>query len=114
MAEKTPHKNPGNGHDDGENYSLTDDPIILNQSSAPQCNQLIVSPASTCQLLSSRAPMSTAPTCSRATVTPQRQPGIIAMLQKQQSLLHQIFNEQQKLREIVEENRKRIEEVERV
>ena len=50
--------------------------------------------------------------CSRATVTPKRQPGIVAMLQEQQGLLHQIFNEQQKLRAIVEENRKRIEEVE--
>ena len=47
--------------------------------------------------------MSTAITFSHATVTAQRQPGIVAMLQEQQGLLHPIFNEQQKLREIVED-----------
>ena len=104
---------PSYSDDDGEDHSLMDDHSVLNDYSAPRPNQLIVTPASTGQLLSGRAPMRTAPTRSRATVTPQRQPGIVAMLQEQQGLLHQILNEQQKLREIVEENKRRIEEVEK-
>ena len=104
---------PSYSDDDDEDESSMDNYSVLNESSAPPRNQLIVSPTSTCQLLSGRTPMSTAPPRSRATVTPQRPPGVVAMLQEQQGLLHQIFNEQQKLREIVEENRKKIEEVEK-
>ena len=64
---------PSYSDDDGEDYSM-DDHSVFNELSAPRRDQLIVSPASTSQLVSGRAP-----TRSRATVTPQRQPGIVTM-----------------------------------
>ena len=94
-------------NNDGEDYSM-DNLRVFNESSAPRRTQLIVSPAGTSQLVSGRVPMCTAPTRSRSTVTLQRQPGIVAMLQQQQGLLNEIFSEQKKkLRELVEENRGR-------
>ena len=102
---------PSYSDDDGEDYGILDGRSVYEDAAAPLHNQLIVSPSSTSQLVSGRAPISTAPARSRA--TPQRQPGIVSMLQEQQGLLHKIFNEQKNLREIVEDNTKRIEEVER-
>lgn len=98
--------------DDDEDYSM-DNLRVFKESSAPRRTQLIVSPAGTSQLVSGQVTMCTAPTRSRSTVTPQRQPGIVAMLQQQQGLLHEIFTQQKELRELMEENRRRIDELEK-